>query len=137
MEAIMSNMSAQSLIRITTPSAILGQVVASARKAKQLKQSDLATILNKAMSTVSRYEKGETDISIHELLTIAEALDTTASKILDAWAAGISKAKALEIIVTKEDLQVAIANHQDEQAIPLVEKMLSGVLGQSICLVDG
>jgi transcriptional regulator with XRE-family HTH domain len=105
--------------------------------AKQLKQSDLATILNKAMSTVSRYEKGETDISIHELLTIAEALDTTASKILDAWAAGISKAKALEIIVTKEDLQVAIANHQDEQAIPLVGKMLSGVLGQSICLVDG
>jgi len=133
----MSNVSVQSLTWITTPSAILGQVVASARKAKCLKQSDLAVALNKTMSTVSRYEKGETDMSIVELQTIAETLNTTPSKILDAVATGMKMVTDLNILVTKIDLQTAITNHRDGQAVPLVGKDLNRLLGQSICLVDG
>jgi len=131
----MSNTSVQSLTWITTPSAILGQVVAAARNTKQLSQSNLAVALNKRQSAISRIEYGETELTVLTLQAIATVLDTTASKILNAFNAGMSMATTHGVVVTTEDLQVAIAKYPAGQAVPLVGNLLIGFLGQSIWLV--
>ena len=135
MEAIISNTSVQSLIWITSPSAILGQVIAAARNTKQLSQSDLAVALNKRQSAISRIESGESELTVLNLQTIATVLDTTASKILNAFNAAMSMATNHGVVVTTEDLQVAIAKYPVGQAVPLGGRLLIGFLGQSIWLV--
>ena len=131
----MSNTSVQSLTWITTPSVILGQVIASVRKAKQLSQSELAVAINKRQSAISRIECGEIEMTVLTLQAIATVLDTTASKILNAFNAAMSMATNHGVVVTTEDLQVAIAKYPVGQAVPLGGRLLIGFLGQSIWLV--
>lgn len=54
------------------------------RKACNRSLSEIATILNVTVQAVSRYEKGERQINIRQVLTLAEVYDCTAEEIIHA-----------------------------------------------------
>lgn len=66
-----------------TSAAVLGWVIASLRKSKGLKQSEMATKVGVGPSVWSRIEKGDSGLSIEQLRQVASALDVTAGRILE------------------------------------------------------
>jgi len=61
----------------------LGVKIAEARKAKGLKQKELAAMLGVEVTTISRWETGWSGIPLFRLGDIAAALDVTASDLLE------------------------------------------------------
>lgn len=58
------------------------KIMRDLREDKELKQSDIAKILNVTQSTYSKYEKGIREISIDQLATICKFYNITADYFL-------------------------------------------------------
>lgn len=60
----------------------IGSRLRAIRKEKKLNQSELATLLDKSLRTIQKYENGEIELSIANINFIADKLDTTATYLL-------------------------------------------------------
>ncbi len=65
----------------------LGKKLRARRKARHLTLSDLANMLDKSVSTVSKYEKGEIAIATNDFLNICIALNIDVASILPSTVA--------------------------------------------------
>lgn len=61
----------------------IGENISTYRKAKKLTQKQLADLIDKAESSVQKYEKGETEAPISVLEKISTALDVPLQYLLD------------------------------------------------------
>jgi transcriptional regulator with XRE-family HTH domain len=66
----------------TTYGAVLGRVLALQRQICQLEQADVAARLGLAQSTWSRFETGESALTVDQLSLVANVLRTSAPEIL-------------------------------------------------------
>jgi DNA-binding Xre family transcriptional regulator len=71
--------------KLTSYSAVVGQVLANLRQEKDVKQGDLALAVGIGQSTWSRIEKGEVSLSIDQLARASKHLRCNPSDIL-SWA---------------------------------------------------
>lgn len=60
----------------------IGQRIKVLRKRKGLNQTELATMLDKSLRTIQKYENGEIEVSIAVVNQLAELLDSTPTYIL-------------------------------------------------------
>ena len=58
------------------------QALIEARKAKKLSQADLAEMLGRVQTFVSKYERGERRLDVIEFIEVAEILDMDIVKII-------------------------------------------------------
>ena len=58
------------------------QALIEARKAKKLSQADLAEMLGRVQTFVSKYERGERRLDVIEFIEVAEVLDMDIVKII-------------------------------------------------------
>ena len=61
----------------------IGENINTYRKAKKLTQKQLADLIDKAESSVQKYEKGETEVPISVLEKISTVLDIPLQYLLD------------------------------------------------------
>ena len=99
-------------VLVTSTAAILGLVIVMLRKHMTYSQSTLATMMRISLSSLGRIERGETDMSVHELLLAAHALEIDPEGILTAVRVGWEAAaeKGLEImlgVVLRRDASVS------------------------------
>lgn len=86
-------------------SEVLGKRIKEARQNKGLTQAELADLMNYAAKTnISRFESGKKTPSLEVLDSIATALGTTSSALLDPS----KKASELSIILAKLDEMLTI-----------------------------
>lgn len=64
----------------------IGKAIKAAREQAGLTQHDLGERIGVRWLTISRYERGETNISLHRLDQIAQALDRDTSELVKAAA---------------------------------------------------
>ncbi len=60
----------------------VGASLASARRRAKLSQSSAAEASNTTQATISRYEKGQLNVSISQLISLAKAYNVTLSQLL-------------------------------------------------------
>lgn len=60
----------------------IGNRIREARKAKGINQQQLGNLIGKSLRSVQMYEKGESDLSIAQIYTIARALGTTPTELI-------------------------------------------------------
>lgn len=60
----------------------IGQRIKALRKAKGMKQAELAQQLNKSLRTVQKYETGEIEISLSVVTQLADVLETSTKYLL-------------------------------------------------------
>ena len=60
----------------------IGNRIREIRKQKGLSQTELATLLDKSLRTVQKYESGEIEISIATINELAQKLDTTSTYLI-------------------------------------------------------
>jgi len=79
---------------------VLGQHIASLRKASSLTQSQLAAVLGVEIETVSRYERGHLNVSLEQVDKLAEFFNVA------AWTMFVpnSDQQSLSRLVSKEHL---------------------------------
>ncbi|MCC7334114.1 MAG: helix-turn-helix transcriptional regulator [Pirellulaceae bacterium] len=58
------------------------QALIEARKAKKLSQADLAEMLGRVQTFVSKYERGERRLDVIEFIEVAEVLDMDIVRII-------------------------------------------------------
>lgn len=72
----------------------LATLLRESRLAAGITQQRLAELIEKPQSYVSKYESGERLLNIGDLATIASALGTTLSKLVEALESGIDQVDA-------------------------------------------
>ena len=70
---------------------IIGAFLRSARRREQLTQSDLATLLNKPQSYVSKIESGERSLHVSELFDYSNALNVPPEDLVAAMRGHLDK----------------------------------------------
>ena len=61
---------------------VLLSVLINARRAKGLSQAELAEMLGRVQTFVSKYERGERRLDLVELIAVAEALELDVVKVI-------------------------------------------------------
>ncbi|MCR4378058.1 MAG: helix-turn-helix domain-containing protein [Rhodospirillales bacterium] len=130
---------------VTTTGAVLGQTLVVLRKAKNLRQSDLAAAVGVSPSNWSRIEKGEATLSVDQLRIAADFLDTTSEAILGAAREGEIGAvrKGLKVVVGAvgggalagsiiSGASGAAFGVVAGSAIPVIGTVLGGLIGSAI-----
>lgn len=59
------------------------QMLIEARRAAELSQMDVATILGKPQSFVSKYERGERRLDVAEMVTICQLIGLDPHRVID------------------------------------------------------
>ncbi len=95
---------------VTTSAAVLGQILATLRSTKGLKQSDLAAAVGIGPSSWSRIEKGDSAISIDQLRTAAKVLGKSVGEIIDIAEAAEEKATRKGVEVSNSAVKGAAAS---------------------------
>lgn len=75
----------------------LREILADLRKAKKIHQADLAKLLNRHQSYVSKYENGEKILDFIEVLTICEALNINPNVLISEYLEKVLIKKSLNI----------------------------------------
>ena len=75
----------------------LREILADLRKAKKIHQADLAKLLNRHQSYVSKYENGEKILDFIEVLSICEALEINPSILISEYLEKVLIKKSLNI----------------------------------------
>ncbi|MEA3503001.1 MAG: XRE family transcriptional regulator [Actinomycetota bacterium] len=90
----------------------IGSRIAEARRARGMTQSDLAEVIAKDASAVSRLERGERRVSSYELGLIADELGVSMNRILGIESAPTSMALAARVqeAVTSDEAKTALAD---------------------------
>lgn len=143
----MMDNSASTATPATTASAVLGQTLATLRKAKGLNQGYIADKIGVSTSNWSRIEKGESSISVDQLRLVADILDVYPEDIIRAARVGEKEAESKGIRVVISPLSVAAlasslslgskgaavgAAALGSVAIPVVGPVLGAVIGAAV-----
>ena len=108
----------------------IGKRIKLLRIEKDLKQSELAKILNVTHSNVSKYERGEIEINFETLVTLCEYFEVSLDYLF-----GFTDLKKKEdnniddayIIVSKEAFEKGFSAEQIKTAIEFYEKVMKDI----------
>ncbi|AZS77611.1 helix-turn-helix domain-containing protein [Achromobacter spanius] len=118
---------------VTTYAAIVGAVLAQVRIAAGLTQGDLAKAIGIGPSTWSRIEKGESSLSVDQLKLASDALNISASRILElvdlAEKATVAKGISREPIGNLKWTTAAASGAIAAGFIPIVGPVLASIVG--------
>lgn len=89
----------------SAPHAALRQLLITARKSKGLMQKDLASRLNKPQSYVSKYENGEKNIDVVELIEIIYALNENPKLFIENYLKEFNNIKSMSILNANAHIQ--------------------------------
>jgi transcriptional regulator with XRE-family HTH domain len=98
----------------------IGRRIALRRKQIGLSQEEFANEIGSNQTQVSRYERGENDMTVEVFIKIADALDTTTdwlsgrTEIIDRPLRGAGDLDPMELEVIKELREL---NHDDRQRL--------------------
>lgn len=129
-------------LNVTSTSAILGQTLALIRKENGFTQEEMAKSIGVSLSSWSRIEKGEADISVNDLRRAANYLGVRTTDIILAAEAGESDARAKGVkIIDGAVSSIALASTLTGgiagiatlgSVIPVVGPLLGGLVGSAI-----
>jgi len=109
----------------TTYQSVLGAIINSQRSERvpSITQAEIAEQLNITMSTWSRIERGESSLSLEQMVKLAAFLDLPLSVLFKLVEERIEhlRAQGISVAVSKEALE-------SEHAIPLTTTQLLGLL---------
>ena len=94
---------------VTTTAAVLGQVLATLRNVRGLKQCDLASAVGIGPSSWSRIEKGDSAISIDQLRAVAKVLRKSVGEIIGIAEAAEDEARRKGLEVSNSAIKVSAA----------------------------
>jgi len=94
-----ANMSSESLRPETTIQSIVGRVIVKIRKDLGVEQVALATAVGVTQSTWSRIERGDSALTVEQLISAAEALSINSSVILSETECAIFDLKSRGVTI--------------------------------------